>query len=107
VGERNAAYAELVCGLTMTIGAAALSAAPTLAAVSIAACTQRQKRASVELEDAYVIEVKLTRSSLQGVQGATVDPVAFIRRVPSRLVQMANGSLKKIPAPAWAGGFTR
>jgi hypothetical protein len=54
-----------------------------------------------------VIEVKLTRSSLQGVQGATVDPVAFIRRVPSRLVQMANGSLKKIPAPAWAGGFTR
>jgi hypothetical protein len=102
VSERNELYAELVCGIAFAIAATAFSAAPTLSRVTVAGRTQRQKRASLYVEDDYVYEVEIPRAVFTDKELGRLDPVDTLRRLRSRLQLAANGALKKIAAPAWA-----
>lgn len=104
--ERNELYAELVCGIAFAIAATSLSAAPTLTRVTVAGRTQRQKRASLYVEDDYVYEVEIPRAFFSTLKLDTLDPVESLRRLPSRIQVASNGALKKIVAPRWVEAFS-
>lgn len=101
VSERNELYAELVCGIAFAIAATTLSSAPTVAYVTVAGRTQRQKRASTDLNDDYVYEVKIPRAFFSATDANGFDPVDALRKLPSRIQVAANGALKTVQAPAW------
>lgn len=107
ISERNQAYSEFVCGIALAVGASALSAAPTLTHVTVAGRTERQKRDSVEVEDTYVLEVKIPRVLFSGLHAASVDPVGVLEHLPSRIERSSNGSLKRITPPGWTANVQR
>ncbi len=100
--DRNAAYASLVTGIAFHVAASALAAAPTVQSITVAGHTQRKSRSALEVTDTYVFEVRLARDAFDCLDGATLDPVALIQRLPSRIELGANGALKRITAPPWA-----
>ncbi len=105
--ERNTAYLHLVSGICIAVAATAFCAAPTVEFVVIAAYTQRKKRGSGEMEDAYVLEAKIPREVVAAVKPATDAPLDVLGRCESRLDPAANLALKKIAPPAWVAELRR
>lgn len=103
VADRNQLYAELVCGIAVAIAANAVCAAPTLRAATVAGRTQRAKRGSGLVEDSYVYEVKLPRALLASFDAVAGDPLEAFRCAGARMQVNANGSLRTIAPPQWAG----
>ena len=100
--ERMTAYAGLACGLAFLVARVAFEAAPTLRTVTIAAYTQRRQRRSGEIGDDFVYEVTIGREHCAELNLQDLDPVAEIKRLPSRVKQTTTGQLSKISAPEWA-----
>lgn len=99
--ERNADYARLVCGIVLAVAATVFSAAPTVTCVTIAAFTQRKRRSSTAIEDAYVLETRITRDQFATIDAKRVEPVEAVCRFETRIDWSGNLALKKIGIPAW------
>ncbi len=108
VAERNALYADLVCGLALQLASEVFFSAPTHQEVFIAAYTQRKNNRTGEFGDDYIYVLRIPRAMLYDIDAETIDPFAFVQRLPGHIRPSSNRALKTLPAsvlPEWVSEF--
>lgn len=98
--DRREAWRHLVLGIALQLGRTVCAAAPSVPRVRIAGYSQRRQRTGL-IADEWVYELPLDRPFLATLRPESVDPSTLLRLPDARVLPMADGNLKKIPAPAW------
>ena len=97
--ERDETYAEMVAGVALLLGRAALAAAPAARKARIAAWRSRDTAPGVE----YLLDVELDRRAATAFDPASVDPDAYLAILPGCFQQREDHRLAPLPVPGWIG----
>lgn len=94
-------YASVAVGLGFYVTGNAFAVAPSIAAVHVAAYTQRISKRTGNIEDQYVYAVKIERDHFCELNFQRLDPVAALEEFDHVVSRKATGYLGTIDVPDW------